>query len=185
MRAQTLAQKTFGVSTVAAATAILKDTTKLPANLKFSKVFFVGHGNPGLFFFGGHPVTTKDSDGKDVQNFACNDNQVLQDPSADADSAAFMTELAKHLATAGFQISFVGCEVGQGLAGKVGGALNGKGFSNGFVGGYTHPYNLVYNPNTKQFQDQLLADDSDNAAVIDQEADNAIPRYDVNVPVTQ
>jgi hypothetical protein len=174
-RAQTLASKIFGVATVKAATATLK---ALPPDLKLTKVYFVGHGNSQLFFFGGHPIAN--------HNFECNDGQDLEDPANDPDSAAFLAELAKHLDSTGFEVGFIGCEVGGGFTGTVAKSLNGKGLNNGFVGGYTHEYSLFFVGAHNAFEDQLLDPASghdENNPLVQASANQLLP-YEAKVSVT-
>jgi hypothetical protein len=172
-----------GVASVAEATAVLK---ALPAETKFTKVFFVGHGFDDGFFLHGKP------DPKDADNFIADngDTETLQDPAKAFTAAgkqqqlAFLTELVKHLQKSGdVEIGFLSCFTGTGSTVRTyGKALDAAGFTQYQVGGYRNDYQTRYTFDTttgaiKKWRDAVM-DKANPSKVLVQMDNNQLPPYE-------
>jgi hypothetical protein len=184
-RAESLATagRVHGVDSITAAIAVLK---ALPADVKLSKVFFVGHGFDDGFFFHGRP------DPADPENFIADhgDEETLQDASTVIDANAkkkhqeFLDELVKHLhKSTDVEIGFLSCFTGTGKTVRtVGKALDKAGFSQYIVGGYRNDYQTRYVFNSKsgailKWTDEIMDKTNPSKSLIKMD-NNKIPPYE-------
>lgn len=182
-RANTLATaaNVHGVSNINEAITIVK---ALPADTKFTRVFFVGHGFDDGFFLSGKPDPQAD--------FIGNDDEVLKDPAQVPDAAAkastiqLFDELAKHLHTTNrLEIGFLSCFTGTGsLVNFVCRTLDKKNFRNFKVGGYINDYQTQFvfdqaNGKILKWTDGIF-DKKNNTKLLQRVDNNAIPAYETH-----
>ncbi len=180
-RANTLATagNVHGVSNITEAINVLK---ALPTDVKFTRVFFVGHGFDDGFFFSGKPDPQAD--------FIANDDEVLKDPAQVSDAAVkastiqFVDELAKHLhPTNRLEIGFLSCFSGTGtMIGSVCRGLDRNKFRNFEVGGYKNDYQtqFVFDQGTGKILKWTdgIFDKRNQSTVLQRMDNNAIPKYE-------
>jgi hypothetical protein len=185
-RAESLvtAARVHGVATILEATAVLQ---ALAADVKITKVFFVGHGFDDGFFLHGRP------DPKDADNFIADDQdmETVQDPAKAFDPTAgkqrqqaFLDELVKHLhKPSDVEIGFLSCFTGTGsTVSAFGKALEKAGFAQYHVGGYRNDYQTLYDFDKKtgaikKWRDSIF-DRKSPSTVLKQMDNNQIPPYE-------
>jgi hypothetical protein len=186
-RAESLvtAARVHGVASISEATAVLK---ALPADVKITKVFFVGHGFDDGFFLHGKP------DPKDAENFIADDGdlETVRNPATafaqpgKQQQQEFLNELVKHLHKASdVEIGFLSCFTGTGSTVRtVGKALDAAGFTQYQVGGYRNDYQTRYDFDTKtgaikKWRDSIM-DKANPSKVLVQMDNNQLPPYEAD-----
>lgn len=167
---------TYGEQSVYQATLELQ--RNVSDDVKFNRVYFVGHANATGFFFSG----TRNAQGYFATT---SDNQFLRDPTSDPVSKDFFDELAKHLAP-GCQIGFLACHgakpapgAANGIVGLTATALSHKGVS-GSVRGYKNTYIWWYDEGSGYFTDKIQ---NDATKKMKTERDNQIPQPEATIPL--
>jgi len=172
LRAESLAGKgqTHGVATVDA--AILK-LQKLEKGAKLTKVFFVGHGYEGGFFFSGKPSGSDGFEADDV-------NTLWLSPKMKVFAKTLAGFLSKDEAV---EVAFLSCYTGKGrFTRPFYDELRGHGVKNLTVGAFRDYYETRFKVDARGnivgWSDRII-DSPEKGKVLVSAIGNGIPRYQV------
>jgi hypothetical protein len=152
------ASHVYGVQTRAAAIDALNG---LPAH-SISKIYFVGHGASGAYFFSGQPVG--------ASNFTANSSQLVQAPAP----ASFMTAVIRVLDISDVvEIGFLSCYTGgtshHDLLGSIVQGLDAANVPRYTVGMFLNYYETRYttdsNRRFRSWRDRVVSNDSTHSVL--------------------